>query len=262
MSTTTELNPLTFDVTIHSTEQGYVWDRQWRPCMGVSTLDLLADIQDIHFGAGATLSLKPAIQLAATRSDRPDPGNLISGTPVTAAGQTHFQESLSASSKFYFRVGVGYALTAGSFAQVQGTLYTAFNANGRTFPATEIDFNPTNDTTDVSYFPLGGGKPIPVGGVDKARAVIFGMGNANNTMDYRIAGRVFNDPLSRGTWTDLESGWATPSTGDFNRNTGDIDLSGLSPSGKQWLELALAVRKNSGGNARCGFVVVHALSYT
>ena len=105
---------------------------------------------------------------------------------------------LSTGSTFYFRRGLGYQLTAGSFARAQGVLYAAFRVRGELLAPERIVFNPTNDTNAVSYFPLGGGKPVACNGIDSAKLLVFGMGNANTAMEWRVAARAFNDPLARG----------------------------------------------------------------
>lgn len=259
-----ELPPLPFDLLIYSAEQAFFWDDSWHAVTGVPDIDFNADTRNVVLGAGAAVSLKPALQFAVTRTDRPDDGVLITaGSAITGNGLTHYLETLSAGSKFFFRRGIGFKLTAGSFARAQGLLYTAFRTRGLILPAEEIVFNPTNDTNQVSYFPLGGGRAIPCNGVDAAKLVVFGMGNLTTTMDWRLAARAFNDPLARGAWTDLGAGWNTPQTAEFDANTGEISLSGISPATKQWLELALAVRKTAGGdtNSRCIFHVIPALKY-
>lgn len=264
MSTVRELSALQFDLNIYSADQAFFWDSTWHASMGVPDIDFTADVRNVVLGSGAAVSLKPALQFAATRTDRPDDGATITaGSAITAASLTHYLETLSAGAKFFFRRGMGFKLTAGSFARAQGVLYTAFRPRGMVLSAEEIVFNPTNDTNAVSYFPLGGGKPIPCNGVDSAKLALFGMGSLTTTMDWRLAARAFNDPLARGTWTDLGAGWNTPQTADFEGNTTDLALSGLSPTTKQWLELALAVRKTSGGdtNSRCIFHVIPALKY-
>lgn len=256
--------PFAFEVVAYSTEQAYVWSPQWHAVTGVADIDLLTDVRNVVLGASAGISIKPALQFAPTRTDRPGGGALITaGSAITAASLTHYLETISASDQFFFRWGVGYKLTAGSFARAQGLLYPAFRSKGLILPAEEIVFNPTNDTNAVSYFPLGGGRPLPTNGVDSAKVVVFGMGNLTTTMDIRLAARVFDDPLARGAWTDLGSGWHTPDTQEFEANPGNISLSSLSPTTKHYLELAFAVRKTSGGdtNSRCIFHIIPALTY-
>lgn len=259
-----ELTPFHFDISIYSSELSFLMDRQWEPVTGVPDVSLLIDVRNLVLGSGAAVALKPALQLAPTRTDRADDAALITaGSAVTTNGLTSFVETLSAGSKAFFRRGLGFRLTAGSFARAQGIVYTAYRSNGLIMPAEEIVFNPTNDTNAVSYFPLGGGRPIPTNGVDKAKLLIFGMGNATTTMGWRLAARAFNDPLARGAWVDLDTGWNVPQTADFEANTGELPFTGITMANYQWFELALAVRKTSNGdtNSRCIFHVVPALKY-
>lgn len=261
----TELPPQPFDLSVYSTQQSFLWDPQWHAVTGVTTADFLLDVRNVTLGSGATLQLKPALQFAATRVDRPDAGALITaGSGTGADGLTHYQESVAGGNKFFFRRGVGFKLVAGSFARAEGLLYTAYRSLGKVLPAEEIVFNPTNDTNAVSYFPLGGGRPVPTTSVDTAKLAVFGMGNLGTKLEWRLAARAFNDPMARGSWTDLGAGWNNPQTNNFDVNTGDLAFSGITLTNFQWLELALAVRKNANGdpNSRCIFQVLTALKTT
>ena len=259
-----ELPPMPFDISIYAADQSFLWDRQWEAVTGVPDVSFLLDARNVVLGSGAAVALKPALQFAVTRTDRPDDGVLITaGSAVTGNALTPYLETISAGGKAFFRRGLGFRLTAGSFARAQGILYAAHRSNGLILPAEEIVFNPTNDTAAPSYLPIGGGRPIATNGVDKAKLVVFGMGNLTTTMGWRLAARAFNDPLARGAWTDLDSSWNTPQTADFEANTTELAFTGITLANFQWLELALAVRKNAGGdvNSRCIFHVIPALKY-
>lgn len=259
-----ELPPLTFDVTLLSTSLAFVWSQKWTPMIGVSTIDFALDVRAVMAGGGA-VSLKPSLQYAALRTDRPDEGALItSGSGVTANGVTHYQESASVAAKTWWRHGVGFQLTSGTFSRAQGILYAALRQRGVLLPPDEIVFQPTNDTAAVSYFPLGGGVPMATSGVDLARATVILLDNLNNTCEWRLVGRAFNDPLARGSWVSLMSGWQATTTGDTGAPPADISLSGLSLTGAQWFELGFAVRKTVDGsaNSRCIFHVTTGVQYT
>lgn len=260
---TRDLPPWAFEVMATSGEEMLIWEPSWHPVTGVSVVDFTPDVKNITLGAMAAIAMKPAVQYAAVRTDRPGVGAAISaGSPITANGVTHFEETLSGATQFFFRRGWSYELTAGSFARAEVLLYTSFRSCGHIFPTKEIAFNPTNDTNVPSYFPAAG--PFSAVGVDKAKFAVIGMDNLNTDLEWRMAGRAFNDPLARGPWTDLESAWNAPGSGDFSANTGEVDLSGLSLGSNHWMELALAVRKGSGGdpNSRCLFHVIPAIKYT
>ncbi|HNH46853.1 MAG TPA: hypothetical protein PKY30_07435, partial [Myxococcota bacterium] len=235
------------------------------PSTGVATVDFLADVAIIDaVGGGAGVSLKPAMQFAATRIDRPaNMGSRISnGSDITSTTRTHFQETLSAGDKFFFRRGFAYKLTGGSIARIHGTLYTAWRAKAELLPPVEIVFNPTNDTAAVSYFPLG--RILPCNGVTAIKLAGHSLDNLSNTTDCRPAIRIFNDLWARGGWTDLGS-WNEVSAGDNSFNSDEISLAGLDPASTtaQFLELALAVRKstNEDPNSRCIFQVMPAVLY-
>jgi hypothetical protein len=250
------------DLMITNADEMLTWEEQWQPSVGVSKVDFLADVRNLQAGAGGAVALKPAIQFAEVRTDRPGTGAAITaGAVITASGLTHYTETLSASSQFFFRRGWSYKLTAGSFARVSLLQYTSYRGCGKVFAPRELVMNPTNSTDDVSYFSTTG--PFAAVGVDKARYAIIGQDNANAKLEYRVAGRAFNDPKARGAWTNLGAGWTNPAAGDFVHNTGDTSLSGLSLASYQWGELALAVRKQTSGdpNSRCTFQIIPALTY-
>lgn len=121
---------------------------------------------------------------------------------------------------------------------------------------------PTNDTTAKNVYPLGGGKALLANRVDKARLVVFGYGALTTTMNWQLCCRFFDDPLSRGDWTLIDSS-RNPQTADFEANTGDVAFTGITTTDYHWLELGLAVWKTSGGdtNSRCVFHVIPALVY-
>ena len=259
---TVELPPWRVDVVSLSATNTLIWEPQWHPVTGVGAADFLVDGRNRTLGGGAGIELKPAIQLAAVRTDRPDAGGAISnGSVITANGVTHFRETVSGGAYFWFRRGLSHNLSAGAYARMEVLMYTSFRSCAKMFPAREIVFNPLNPTNAVSYFQLTG--PIPTIGVSKAKAAIIIMDNANSDMDCRIAGRAFNDPMARGGWTGLEADWSTPGTGDSAINTNEIDLDGLSLSSYQWFELALAVRKGATEDApgRAIFHIIPAVKF-
>jgi hypothetical protein len=241
------------------------WESQWHSSTGVGTIDLTLDVQTITLGTAATVEVKPALQYASVRTDRPSAGGAISGGGVSAAGRTHYQESPSITDQFFFRRGVSYKLTAGSIARVQGLVYGAWISKGLVLPTDEIVFQPVNETATVSVYALGGGKPIPATGASKAKAAIIAMGNINSDLEWQLFARGFNDPLARGDWDPIDQGgWQPASSGNFEVNSDEIDFDGMTLTDFQWIELAFGVRKGSNGdpNSRCIFYVTGAVRYT
>lgn len=195
-----DLSPIRNDLVITHSDEAFVWDSRWHATAGVSALSITADIRNVGLGTSAAMAIKPAVQLATVRTDRPDAGAAITaGSAITAAGLTHFVETLSASSKGFFRVGWSVKLTAGSFARAEALLHVSYRACGRMFTPRELVFQPVNNTAAPSYFPLTG--VFPTAGVDKGRLLIVGLDNANSTLQWRLAGRAFNDPMARGAWS-------------------------------------------------------------
>jgi len=220
-------------------------------------------------GPGAAVALKPALQLAAVRTDRPDAGAAITaGSDITANGATHFRETPSMASKFWFRRSLSYKLTSGSFASCEVQLSTAFKQCAQLLPPVEVVFNPLNSTVDISCFPLS--RVLTSNSADKTKAAVIIMDNATSTLDWRppcrrgqsaalgsgLFGRAFNDPMAPGSWTALGSAWNAPQSGDTDLNTGELDIAtALSLSSNQWFQLALAIRKGSAGEANCGAIL-------
>jgi len=257
-----DLGGLPFDITLYSTDLAYVWRPQWQANVGVPAMDLTMDVRNIQLGANAAVSLKPALQFAPTRTDRPEDGAPVTGTARTTNGISHYQAALASPSKLFVRDGIGFQLTAGSFARIQGTLHTAFRSLGLVLPAEEITVQPTNDSTAKNVYPLGGGRPLLATRVDKARLVVFGYGNLTTSMNWQLCCRFFNDPLARGDWTLIDMS-RNPQTTDFEANTSDVAFSNITTTDFHWLELGLAVWKGQGGdpNSRCVFHVIPAVIY-
>ena len=259
-----DIGAFPFDITMYSTERAFLMRPSWQANVGVPALDLLMDVATIELGNGAAVSLKPARQFAPTRTDRPDvPGLITNGSARTETGRSHYQETLASPTKLFVRDGVGFKLTAGSYARVQGTLYASYRSLGLVLPAQEIVVQPTNESTAKNVYPLGGGKPLLATRVDKARLVVFGFGNLNTTMNYQLACRFFNDPMARGDWTLIDTP-RTPSVANFEANTGDVSFTGVTTTDFQWLELGLAVWKTAAqdSGSRVIFHVIPALTYT
>lgn len=267
MSFVREPPPLSFEVTALSSEEMVMWEPRWDTTTGVTSVNLLLDVQTITLGTAAGIEVKPALQLASVRTDRPSAGGAIStGSWATAAGRTQYAHTLSAiTDRFFFRRGVAYKLTAGSVARAQGLLHGSWQNRGLVLAPDEFMVQPNNDSTAFSVFPLGGGKPAPAIGVDKAKSIVIGMGNANTDLEWQLAARVFNDPLARGDWSLIEAGgWRATSTTNFEVNTDEQAFTGLTISGFQWIETGIAVRKGSANdpNSRCQFFATGALTYT
>ena len=209
--------------------------------------------------------LEPAIQLAAVRQDRPSAGAFIAaGSAITANGTTHYQETLGGGSYFFWRRGFSFKLTGvgATFGYAEVKLYTSFRSCGTVFSAKELVFNPFDDNTEASYLPLTG--PFSAIGVDKAKLAIVGLANTSSTMQYSLAARAFNDPMARGGWTDiLAFANPSPTTGDFEANTGEQAFTGITLANYQWAELALGVKTTSAGTPpRVIFHVIPSISYT
>jgi hypothetical protein len=248
MSCSKLLTPMTTSLVITNSIEAFLWDSPYYVLTGISLMDLTCDIRNLTLGSGAAVAIKPALQFAPVRTDRPDAGAAITvGTVMTGNGVAHYEETISAPTKYYVRRGLSYRLTAGSFAQADIMLGASWIQAGLVGQSRQIDVMPTNSTAAVSYFSL---LPTMVAvGVSKLKYALIGLDNLNNKMQFRAAGRAFNDPMARGSWIDLETGWNTPAAGDFTFISGEVDLSGLSLNANHLVEFALGVRKSADGEA-------------
>lgn len=267
MSCTRDLPPWDLNLVITSPTTGYAWENTWNACMGVASVGFLADVRNVSASGGASpgVSLKPAIQLAAVRQDRPSAGAAITaGSAITANGTTQYRETLGGASSFFWRRGFSFKLTGvgATFGYAEVKLYTSFRACGTVFAPKELVFNPFDDNTEASYLPLTG--PFSAIGVDKAKLAIVGLANSSSTMQYSLAARAFNDPMARGGWTDiLAFANPSPTTGDFEANTGEVPFTGVTLSSFQWAELALGVKSTAAATPpRVILHVVPSISYT
>lgn len=260
------MRTLVFNINVvNSTDYLYSFEEQWSGITGVREAGLMMDLRQIvQATGGSTVDVIPVIQVAEVRTDRPH------GTLVLAAGTgedtvdlyRYLVDLSSHSDKAYFRRGLAYKLASGSRAHIHVLLHGAYRQMAKVWPAEEIAVNPYNDNALVSLYPLCGNKPIPTVGVAAAKFIVFGMGNdTGSTLVYQFYARVYNDVLARGTYTAIGS-TSTPNTANFPLNTGDIDLSGLSPEDFQWMDLALGVHKSGGTASRCIFHVIPAITYT
>lgn len=256
MSCSRLLTPYTQSLVITSTVETFLFENAWYPQAGISLIDLTCDLRNLILGSGAAVAIKPALQLAPVRTDRPDGGAAITaGSVMTANGAVHYGETISAASKYWVRRGYSYRLTAGSFAQVDATLFTSWLQAALIGATRQIEISPNNGTATVSYYSML--PTMAAVGVSKLKYAVVGVDNANDKLQIRAAGRAFNDPMARGAWTNLESTWNTPPAGDFNFISGEVDLSGLSLGSYQFVEFALAARKSADGdpNSRVSMTV-------
>ena len=100
MGCTKELSAWPATLVITHSDEAFLWEPRWQASTGVGSLDLTADVRNLVLGSGAAVSLKPAVQLAQVRTDRPDAGAAITaGSVITESGATHFRETLSAASR-------------------------------------------------------------------------------------------------------------------------------------------------------------------
>lgn len=263
MSCSRSLPPLSTSLVITNLVAAYLWENQWQAVTGISSLDFTLDLRNLTLGPSAAVALKPALQYAAVRTDRPSAGAAITaGSAMTANGAVHYAESINPASQYYVRRGIEFKLTAGAFAQVDALLYTSFLHCGLIGQPRQIEFMPNNNNAAIHYYSL---LPMMAAvGVGNLKLAVIGVDNLNNTMQIRAAGRAFNDPMARGSWVNLESAWNTPAAGDFGYNTGEIDLSSLSLGSHQFVEFANAIRKSADGdaNSRVALTIFPSIKFT
>lgn len=264
MGCTQELPTWIVDLVITSQEESFIWERTWYPVSGVGSIDFTTDVRNRVLGSGAAMAIKPSLQLAIVRTDRPDAGAAITaGSVIPAEGLTHFEETVSGSAKAFFRRGWSFKLTAGSYARCETLMHTSFRSCAKIFPVKEIEIEPNNGTAAYHFVSLSG--VMAAHGVDSAKIMAILHDNLNNALEWRLAGRGFNDPNSRGAWVLLETGWRSTTAGDSSDNTGEVPVATpLSLTTNHFVELGLAWRKSTDGatNSRCLMQILFAVLYS
>lgn len=252
----------TFPFTIYVAGTEPAWFPVGNPLLvhGADTLEMTVKISratgDAEAAAGS--------QLFATRTSVASGDATAAGAySGTAGGSTHYTSSLSGNTTdFYVQPGILAKLNTTTPGWVHGTITVTLGSCGRLVGQRDIEAFLYEDSSRAWSFVIGGWSPAL--NASKLRAVLIGSNLQD--VDWRFQARLANDVDEPTALTGLGTGFTSFSPdGDGNAqvNTGVIDLSGLSLSSYQFIQIVLALTmKSAGTNPKAFLKVVAALSYT
>ena len=206
------------------------------------------------------------MQIARTRTDKPDPGQAIAdGEFVDTVDLHHFREAPDLAHGAFVRFG--FVGRQRSRARGQSTLEVemdvAVKLCGEVLGTKTVEVQPFatgSDDDDAVVVPITDWSPTV--GVDRLKAVFVLLDNHNDALEYRLVARTALDRMAPDPWVSVEGkGWSHAAPGNSERNTGEQPV----PGGARFAEravfqLGLAYRRkpDSKRNPRC---IVHALSH-
>jgi hypothetical protein len=233
----------------------------WMLCHGMSQVDALVNLRSLV----GNFQAKPCYQTAPVRPALPDAPVLFSaGAYASAAGYTHWRETLGLTTKMYIRFGANVGNSTGT-GLGSGELSLSFvpDSCAKLVGQGRVEVNPGSmTTTDLSYFPIG--DFVPAIGVDKVMAGFVVLDNEATYLEYQLVCRSAKDPRAPNAWQTVEAAYANPAAGNSERNTTALSLpAGAALSSNLLVQFGVAARKKSGaaGNPRAEIVPQIALSY-
>lgn len=212
----------------------------WRSAIGLTGLDFNLNVMTVS-GNG---SVKPAIQYAAVRTNKPDAASAISGgTYQTSTGFTHYRETIGSNSKLLYRTGFMAKNTSGTNqAEVQAEMQVAEQRCAQQFTPVQVEALPSVNTNQEVIAISGW---FPTLGADKAKAAFVVTNNNGTNMDYQLMMRSCNDPSAPNSWVSAEASATNPAAGNSERNTGDLSIpAGISAASNQFLQFGLGIAEN------------------
>jgi hypothetical protein len=230
---------------------------EWMPLTGITAVDFLLRLVS-RAGEG---EVKPGIQIARARADKPDPGHAIAaGAFVDTVDLHHFRERPELTQGAFVRFGFVGRLRKGSHRQstLEVEMDVAIQACGEVLGTKTVEVQPFATDSDEAVVPITDWSPTV--GVERLKAVFVLLDNHTDSFEYRLVVRSAKDRMEPDPWVAAE-GWDRPEAGNSERNTGEL----LVPEAACFLDrslfqLGLAFRKTAGASRgpRC---LVHTLSH-
>ena len=228
---------------------------------GADTLEMVVKLTRATGDAQASAG----VELFATRTTvaASDPTAATGGYTGTNGAAVHYTYDLgSDTSHFYVQPGVLAKLGGTTQGFVQGTISVVLGSCGRLAGQREVEAFLYEESARAWQYPIGGW--MPALNADKLRAVLLGTNITD--VDWRFYARLANDTDAPTSMTGLGTGFTAFSpdgSGNAEVNTGLLDLSGLSVSSYQLLQVVLALKmKSAGDNPKAYLKAIAALSYT
>jgi hypothetical protein len=221
----------------------------WRSSTGIDAADFNVNVQSLV----GDIEVKPGLQFAAVRTDKPDGAAAIgAGSYTSATGFVHYRENISAAGKFFVRPVLFYRIksTGSGLGQAQLEMEVIWKSCGAVIGAQTILIQPFMDlTTDLSYFPITDYQPTL--GMDKVKAAILYIDPMNANYEDQLAMRTCKDRSAPNSWQLVEGAYNAGSASNAERNTGEYSApTGAAVATNPLFQLGLAVRRTGSGNPR------------
>lgn len=217
----------------------------WVPCTGMDTVRAL-----LRFRALTNqFQARPAIQLAAVRTDKPDAWTLLDA--MRSADKYTDDLAVSTGGKMYARFGAAYNLSTGStLGEADVGLDLVYRLCGTMVGTVTLQL--VAPDTSTYYVPVTGFLPAHQFAKFKSAVVVSSASNGfKHKLTYRAA-TIDQETITVAWGTDSLDAFVT---GDTERNTGELTLptsGGASIADKMWIQIGLAY---SGAGAGAGATV-------
>ncbi len=232
----------------------------WMVATGISAVDFLLDLQSL-VGYG---EIKPGIQAAKARTDKPEPG-----APIRAGGFEHtkklhqFREVPDLSAAAFVRFGFVGRIRTDSCGQsaVEAQMDVAVRSCGEVLGTRTVEIQPFSAAEgQPAVVPLTDWSPtVGVGGLKTVFVVID---NQEQALEYQLVVRTAKDRMAPGPWASVEGKrWHNPGPGNSEHNTGELAIPKAAAFDEaSAFQLGIAYRKAKGSKVspRC---VLHTLTH-
>lgn len=255
-------NRLRRSLLLTSTTETFFPTSEWMPLTGLTAVDFLLNLMSA-IGPG---EVKPGVQIARTRTDKPDPGQAIAaGNFVDTVGLHHFREVPDLAHGAFVRFGFVGRLRRGARGQstVEVEMDVAAKLCGEVLGTKTVEVQPFAigpDEDDAVIVPITDWSPTV--GVDRLKAVFVLLDNHNDALAYRLVVRGALDRMAPDPWVSVEGkAWTHAAVGSSERNTGEQAVPVAARfADRSLFQLGLAYRRKQGSqrNPRC---IIHALAH-
>ena len=246
-------------IVIARAAEGFFPASEWMPMTGVTAVDFLLRLVSTTGGG----EVMPAMQIARTRTDKPDDGLAIAGGGfVDAVGLHHYREEPGLSAGAFLRFGFAARLRGGSRGPcaIELEMDVAVKMCGEVLGTKVVEVQPfAAGGDDVAVAPITDWNPTV--GVDRLKAAFVLLDSDNDALEYQLVVRSALDRMAPDRWVPVEESFSRAPAGSSERTTGER----LVPAAARFDErsvyqLGLAYRRRPGSERgpRC---IVHALAH-
>jgi hypothetical protein len=232
---------------------------EWMPMTGVTAVDFLLKLVSTTGGG----EVKPGLQIARTRTDKPDPGRAITdGRFVDAVDLHHYREEPGLSDGAFLRFGfVGHLRSAArGQCAVELEMDVAVKMCGEVLGTKTVEVQPfAGGDDDVAVAPITDWSPTV--GVHRLKAVFVLLDNHNDALEYQLVARAACDRMAPDGWVAVEEDFSNAPRGNSERTTGELPV----PDAARFVDrsvyqLGLEYRRRAGSERgpRC---IVHTLAH-